>query len=219
VNIFGHACLAAEVRPEATFVFGAMLPDLAGMAGLRVASVAHSAADAGRYFHYATDAAFHRAEPFQTLCITATRALGAAGLRRGPARAIGHVGVELLLDGWLASEHGVPVLYAEALALTPALSPQIVFRREADATPLLELCERIATAPLSPDAWCEPDRLAARLVRILARRPLLALEAGVLPAVRVWAERARVEIAGVAPALLEEVRRSLATLGSPQEKR
>jgi hypothetical protein len=104
VNFFGHACLAAEARPEAAFVFGAMLPDLASMSGLRISSIAHAKTDSGRRFHYVTDAAFHRAERFQSLCTGATRALSAAGLRRGPARAIGHVGVELLLDGWLASE-------------------------------------------------------------------------------------------------------------------
>jgi hypothetical protein len=209
VNFFGHACLAAEVRREAAFVFGAMLPDLASMAGLRVASIAHAETDAGRRFHFATDAAFHRVEGFRSLCSTATRALAAAGLRRGPARAIGHVGIELLLDGWLASEQGVPALYAEALGLTPALAPSLVFRPESDAAPLVELCERIAVAPLTPDLWCEPERLAARLVRILARRPLLALEASELPAVRAWAASAHDEVAYAAPALLVELRSRL----------
>jgi hypothetical protein len=209
VNFFGHGCLAAERRSDAAFVFGAMLPDLAAMAGLRVTGVAHAGADSGRRFHYATDAAFHRAEGFQALCVTATHALRDAGLRRGPARAIGHVGVELLLDGWLAAEQGVPALYGEALALVPALVPAIAFRAECDAAPLVELCGRIAAAPLAPDAWCEPERLAARLVRILARRPLLALEARELPAVRAWASGAWLEVGRVAPALLAEVRSTL----------
>jgi hypothetical protein len=209
VNFFGHGCLAAETRADAAFVFGAMLPDLAAMAGLRVSRVAHVQADAGRRFHYATDAAFHRAERFQALCVAATHALRDAGLRRGPARAIGHVGVELLLDGWLAAEQGVPALYGEALALGPALAPAIAFRVDRGAAPLVELCARIAAAPLSPDAWCEPDRLAARLVRILARRPLLALEARELPAVRAWGASARLEVARAAPTLLAEVRAEL----------
>jgi hypothetical protein len=229
VNFFGHACLAADTRPDAAFVFGAMLPDLAGMAGLRISEVAHADADAGRRFHYATDAAFHRAAGFSSLCSDATRALTAAGLRRGPARAIGHVGVELLLDGWLASERGVPALYGEALALGPALAPSIVFRvgrgvapllelcgRIAPA-PLLELCERIAAAPHPPEDWCAPERLTSRLARILGRRPLLALLAGELPAVCGWAARARPDVAAAAPALLEEVRGSLATVAPSRE--
>lgn len=210
MNFFGHGCLAAERRPDAAFVFGAMLPDLAAMAGLRVAGVAHAATDAGRRFHLATDAAFHRTERFQALCLESTRALRAAGVRRGPARAIGHVGVELLLDGWLAAEEGVPRLYGAALALGPELAPAVAFRADGSAAPLLELCERIARAPLSPDAWCEPERLAARLVRILAKRPVLALEAGELPAVRAWAAGARSEVTRSAAALLREVRSRLA---------
>lgn len=209
MNFFGHGCLAAERRSDAAFVFGAMLPDLAAMAGLRVAGVAHAGADAGRRFHYATDAAFHRAEVFHALCLAATHALHEAGLRRGPARAIGHVGIELLLDGWLAAERGVPALYGEALALGPVLAPAVVFRAERDPAPLVELCGRIAAAPLAPDAWCEPERLAARLVRILARRPRLALEARELPAVRAWAVGARREVGRAAPALLAEVRRGM----------
>ena len=209
MNFFAHACLAAEHRPEAAFVFGAMLPDLASMAGLRVTHVAHAAADAGRRFHYRTDAAFHGAERFQSLCTAATRALEAAGLRRGPARAIGHVGVELLLDGWLAGERGIPSLYGEALALGPALAPDLRFRGSGDGALLLELCERVGAAPLEPGAWCEPERLTARLVRILSRRPRLAPEASELPALRAWAVDARGTVARAAPALLDEVWRAL----------
>jgi hypothetical protein len=205
VNFFGHGWLAARERADAAFVFGAMLPDLASMAGLRVHSVAHEAADAGRRFHLATDAAFHRSERFQALCVGATLALREAGVRRGPARAVGHVGVELLLDGWLAGAHGVPELYGRALALGPSLGPAIAFRGEARLAPLTELCARIAGARLPPDAWCEPARLAARLARILARRPRLALDASELGVVRAWARGGRAEVASVAPELLAEI--------------
>jgi hypothetical protein len=178
------------------------------MAGLRVASVAHPVVAAGCRFHYATDAAFHRAEQFGLLCGAATRALREAGLRRGPGRAIGHVGVELLLDGWLAAEGRVPLLYAEALSLGPCLAPAIAFGRAGRAAPLVDLCGRIAAAP--HPGWCEPERLAERLVRILARRPALALEPQELPAVRAWAATARAEVARAAPLLLAEVRAGLA---------
>ena len=212
MNFFGHAWLAARARPESAFVFGAMLPDLAAMVGLRVERVAHAAADEGRRFHLATDAVFHASERFEALVLGSTRALREAGLRSGPARAIGHVGVELLLDGWLAERHGVPALYDAALARGPSLVPSVSFRSRADAAPLGELCARIRDAALPPDAWCEPERLAARLVRILARRPRLALEARELPAVRAWAAGARDGVAREGPALLDEVRRELGGL-------
>src|SRR5262245_43693270 len=124
-----------------------MLPDFAAMVGVRVVSVAHAAADDGCRFHHETDDLFHRAACFQSLCHAATRALSGAGVRRGPARAIAHVGIELLLDDWLAAEQGVPGCYREALSLAPRLAPAIAFRLAADAEPLLELCERIAAAP------------------------------------------------------------------------
>jgi hypothetical protein len=205
MNFFGHAWLAARARPDAAFVFGAMLPDLAAMLGLRVEGVADAAVDGGRRFHLATDAAFHRSERFAALVRGSTAALRASGLRPGPARAIGHVGVELLLDGWLAARHGVPALYDAALSRAPSLATAISFRREGDAAALGDLCTRIRDAALPPSAWCEPERLAARLARILARRPRLALEAAELPAVRAWAASGAAQVARAAPGLLAEL--------------
>jgi hypothetical protein len=205
MNFFGHAWLAARARPDAAFVFGAMLPDLAAMAGLRVERVAHAAVDAGRRFHLATDAAFHRSQRFASLVLGGTRALRAAGLRTGPARAVSHVGVELLLDGWLAGRHGVPRLYDAALASGPSLVAQVALRGGADAAPLGALCARIRGAGLPPDRWCEPERLAARLARILAHRPRLALAASELAAVRAWGVGATDEVAREGPGLLAEL--------------
>src|SRR5262245_38416990 len=210
MNFFGHAWLAAHEQAEPDFVFGAMLPDLAAMVRLRVEHVTHPATAAGRRFHLATDAAFHRSARFGVLVAAHTRVLRAAGLRPGPARAIGHVGVELMLDGWLAERHGVPPLYDAALARGPALLPAVSFRSRADGAPVAELCARIRDAALGPDAWCEPTRLVARLTRILAARPRLRLEARELPAVRDWAEGARASVARAAPELLTGVRRELA---------
>jgi hypothetical protein len=212
MNFFGHAWLASHRRRDSAFVFGAMLPDLAAMVRLRVERVAHAATAEGRSFHLATDAAFHRSERFGALVSSSTRALREGGLRPGPARAIGHVGVELLFDGWLAERHGVPALYDAALADGPALLPSVSFRSQAETAPLEALCARIRDARLPPHAWCEPERLTARLVRILAARPRLALEAQELPAVRSWAASARVGIAREAPALLDGVRRELAAI-------
>ena len=218
MNFFGHGCLAAETRPDAAFVVGAMLPDLAAMAGLRVTGVAHAAADDGRRFHYATDAAFHRAAGFGELSARAAQELLDAGVRRGPARAIAHVGVELLLDGWLAEVHGVPAAYDAALALGPRLAGAIAFHA-AGAAGLLEVCERVASAPHAHAAWCEPARLGSRLARILGPRPLLALERSELPAVTAWAAAARGEVARAAPALLAEVRAALSYGASREEAR
>jgi hypothetical protein len=56
-------------------------------------------------------------------------------------------------------------------------------------------------------------------VRILARRPQLALAASELPAVRAWAAGARGEVERAAPALLSELREGLATVAPFAEAR
>jgi hypothetical protein len=205
MNFFGHAWLAAKRRSDPAFVFGAMLPDLAGMLRLRVESVRDPHLEEGRLFHLATDAMFHRLSAFERLTRSSTRALREAGLRSGPARAVGHVGVELLLDGWIAERHGTPAAYAPALGRGPSLLRSVVFRGQSDAAPLADLCRRIADARLPPQDWCAPDRLAARLVRILAPRPRLALAASELPALRVWAAEGREAVTSEAPRLLDEL--------------
>jgi hypothetical protein len=59
VNFFGHAALAAARQSDPGFVLGAMLPDLAPLAGLRIAAVDAEEVAAGRAFHVAADARFH----------------------------------------------------------------------------------------------------------------------------------------------------------------
>lgn len=205
VNFFGHAWLAVERRPDAGFVLGAMLPDLAAMAGVRIERVADGAAAAGLRFHHEADAAFHRAAGFRALSTAATRALSGAGVSRGPARAIAHVGIELLLDGWLAKERGVPEAYLAALGTAPVLAPAIVLRPARSPARLLAVCERVAAAPVADAAWCEPEPLALRLARILAPHPRLALAARELPAVAAWAAGARSAVAAAGPRLWSEV--------------
>jgi hypothetical protein len=215
MNFFGHAWLAAKRRSDPAFVFGAMLPDLAAMLRLRVSSVRDAHLEEGRRFHLASDAVFHRLPAFERLNRASTLALREAGLRSGPARAVSHVGVELLLDGWIAERHGTPAPYAPALRRGPSLLKSVVFRGQSDPAPLADLCRRIAGARLPPEDWCAPDRLAARLVRILAPRPRLALVASELPALRIWAAEGRTAVASEAPLLLEELE---ALLGSESSR-
>ncbi len=210
MNFFGHAWLAAKRHGDPAFVFGAMLPDLAAMVRLRVERVVDVPLAEGRRFHLATDAAFHGLPSFERLVLGSTRALREAGLRSGPARAVGHVGVELLLDGWIAERHGEPAPYKPALDRGPALLGAVVFRGRPDPAPLGDLCRRIADARLPPEAWCAPERLTARLVRILAPRPRLALIASELPALRAWAAEGRSAVAAEAPRLIEALEARLA---------
>ena len=96
----------------------------------------------------------------------------------------------------------MPAPYRSALDHGPALLGAVTFRGRADPAPLADLCRRIADASHPPGDWRAPERLAPRLVRILARRPRLALAASELPALRAWVAEARASVDEEAPELL-----------------
>lgn len=202
MNFFGHATLAAAHWPEPSFVLGAMLPDLAAMAGDRIASVADPVVRSGVAFHHETDAAFHAAGPFLDLCISGRQALEAAGVGRGAARAVAHVGSELLLDGWIARTRGISPHYDAALARGPALESALRWRRGIGERHWAPLCARVEQSPI-PIAYDDPTFVCERLVRILSRRPRLALVPAELPAVRHWLAGAREVLPRSAGSLLE----------------
>jgi len=206
VNFFGHATLALEQetqgRSDARYVLGAMLPDFASMARIRMAGVDDRDIEAGVAFHHRTDDAFHGAPTFIALMNEAQDELEEAGLGHGSAMAVAHVGVELLLDGELVERSGVPASYHEALATADAP----IRWRQADGTARWEyLRDRLREAPL-PHGYRDPQFVAERLVRILASRPRLALEPAGIDPVFAWSHRARAPVAEATDDLLDEVR-------------
>lgn len=214
VNFFGHAWLAAGRNADPRFVLGAMLPDLAPMAGLRLRGADDAALSAGIAHHLAVDAAFHALPTFQMLTADAARALQRAGVRRGPARGAAHIGIELLLDGWLARRCGVPDAYRTALAYAPQLGALLRFasgRLRAQNTTRAtggaawtfpELCRKLAASPL-PEAYAEPSYTAARVAAALARRPRLALNPAERNACAAWLRPAARTLAASAESLLD----------------
>lgn len=203
MNFFGHAWLAARRSGDPDFVLGAMLPDLAPMAGLRIVALADPAIAAGHAFHLRTDAVFHRSASFGALLAGAGRSLEAAGVRRGPARGAAHVGVELLLDGWIAAEHGEPASFPAALAAGRSLGTRVSFAGGDSARALATVCCRIPEAGL-PHAYADPAFTAERIRRVLARRPRLALSRAEAQQVASWAHRALHQVAEAGPDLLRE---------------
>lgn len=220
VNFFGHAWLAAGRNADPRFVLGAMLPDLAPMAGLRLRGANDAALSAGIAHHLAVDAVFHALPAFQMLTADAARALRRAGLRRGPARGAAHIGIELLLDGWLARRCGVPDAYRTALAYAPQFGALLRFapgrpcaqttiatahRNPSNAAGVAwtfpELCRKLAASPL-PEAYAEPNYTAARVAAALARRPRLALNPAERNACAVWLRPAARTLAARAESLL-----------------
>jgi hypothetical protein len=81
-----------------------MLPDFETMVGVPLLEVRDDDIQRGIDLHHRTDEAFHHAPSFLALCARALDRLTEAGVRRGTARAVGHIGAEMFLDGWLVRE-------------------------------------------------------------------------------------------------------------------
>ncbi len=212
MNFFAHALLAEQRRDNPAWILGSMLPDFASMAGLRLRGVVTqprlgAELRAGVAFHHVCDDAFHGAPIFIALMDGARDELEARGLDGGPALAIGHVGVELLLDGWLVQQRGVPTSYRSALSIAATAADDLVWHPPSFDSPadrFRAMCRRLAGAPV-PEAYAQPDFVAERLIRILATRPALAVPPRHEHEVHAWARRNVAVIAERASELLAEV--------------
>lgn len=210
MNFFGHATVALFRAADPAFVFGAMLPDFAGMVGARVeGSAKRSELQRGIELHHRTDDAFHGAPIFVDQCSAAMTSLTAAGLSRGSARAVGHVGTELLLDGWLASNNTARDAYREALQAGPSLVNEVSFRDNDSPERCRYLLSRLSGAPI-PERYAEVDFVTERLAFILASRPRLALLPHDIEAVRSYLREAQARVITLAPELIEHVRMAVA---------
>ena len=113
MNFFGHAALAAshfsereplEAHQLPTLCLGAMLPDFIGMLRLGRPTVHDLVLARGVAFHHGTDEVFHELPGFQRLSRQAFSWLLERDMPRGPARAVAHMGIEMLLDEVMASD-------------------------------------------------------------------------------------------------------------------
>jgi len=210
LNYFAHARLASRFDPGPAFVLGAMLPDFAGMLGARIQRIDDEPLRRGEAHHHAQDRAFHRAPGFRDLVVEGTGWLRRHGVSRGPARGAAHVGVELLLDGALLGDATADDAYLAALADAPALDAAILWSsgEAAQHWPLLRL--RLRDAGL-PHALRDPGRVALRVARALARRPLLRLAPHECDTLERWLREAQPDVVRLAPALLAQ---TLERLGS-----
>jgi len=215
MNFFGHAVIArrhefAQGRLRPAFILGAMLPDFASMLRVRPPLASHPEVSAGVRFHHLTDDAFHGSESFLEFSRRASTTLGAQGLSRGSARAVGHVGVELLLDAALAREPGANEAYL--LALESATDDRIASTIRWETSDSIErfrhLCHTLSSrGKIRGDATAEV--FADRLHAILATRPRLALDDAGHSVVRDWVVTTRPLIASEAPSWLRDIERRL----------
>jgi hypothetical protein len=207
MNFFGHATVAYERSAAPRFVLGAMLPDLAGMASLRISAVHDPELALGVELHHATDRAFHAVPAFRAACSSALVVLEPQGVTRASARAVGHVGAELLLDGLLSDDQPARAAYTSALdaAVDERLERDVAWHAHADGERLHQLLVRLRSAPL-PQGYRDVGFVCDRLERILSTRPRLALQPQDLKPVRSWLEHAREQLARERDAILAAVR-------------
>ena len=204
MNFFGHAAIAGRYRADPVFVLGAMLPDWCTMLGLRTPAPPEDTLGAGIVFHHVTDRAFHELVSFRAFCRDATAWLDARGVRRGTARAVAHVGVELFLDAALAESEAARGHYEGALAAGQQPEPFELSR----FTP--EECARLgglARVLAQRGVTKAPDTalVVTRLKRALATRPRLAIEPRDEPAVGDWVELFRERVVASTPHVMSEL--------------
>jgi hypothetical protein len=220
MNFFGHAALAADhfagAEPAlladelARVCAGAMLPDFLGMLRLSRPNVRDGSVARGVAFHHRTDEVFHELAAFQRLSRDAFAWLSEHGLPRGPARAVAHIGIEILLDEVLARDAAARTAYLSALeAPLPAL---LDFAKTEEAERLAALQRTLlarAALPSTPAA----ELVAERIARSLSGRPRLAVDARGQQLLGGWVVRARPRVDAEAPEVLAMLRARLASFG------
>jgi hypothetical protein len=218
MNFFGHAAITAQTFRAPTVALpgdalaklcaGSMLPDFLSMLGLKRPRVDEHWVQRGVDFHHATDHAFHDLPAFHALSRQAFTWLSERDLPRGPARAVAHIGVEMLLDEAIAEDAHARASYRAALDVP--LVELLVFVAAEDAGRLASLTRVLAErAPASAEPPA-PELLAERIHRTLARRPRLATDARGQQLLVAWVTAARPVVAVEAPQLFRDLRAQLA---------
>ena len=193
MNFYGHAVFAARLSTDRGYVLGSMLPDFEGMSGTRLLATDHDGIREGVALHHATDSIFHGAPEFLELCSSGLADLTALGIPRATARAVAHVGTELVFDSYLIAEYGEELDYVASLEA--ANGDELGARMEfADGGGRFESLRRRLVDFGVPRAYADPGFVADRLVNALAGRPRLAMRDGERDRVAAWVESARPRI-------------------------
>ena len=217
MNFVGHSAIARHTSDDPAFVLGSMLPDFASMSGARLGKHEHVALAAGIADHHRTDDAFHTTPTFVALCRDEGAALDAAGLPWGAARAVAHVGTELVLDGLLLAQPEVERGYVDAIEAIEWLRPALRFEKEGLAR-FLELHARLSRYG-PPHGYRDPMFVRDRLVQILDRRPRLALGEGGAELLGAFMPGMAARVIQAAPALLAELSQALLPRNTPTPAR
>jgi hypothetical protein len=201
MNVLGHASVAlAWGGDDPAFVLGAVLPDLASMVHVRIdRSRLDGPLGDGMSCHIDADAIFHDHRDFRAGSAALRRDLAGEGLDRGPVRAVGHAGWELLLDGTLLGS-SAEAAYWRALDMGELALDAVA---EPDRNRWLGLLSYRRRRPRL--RYDEPPWIAERLHDLLARRPRLRFSREELPAVARVLGAHTGAVAAVGPGVLAAV--------------
>lgn len=205
MNFVGHAHFARRIQTLPRFVLGAMLPDLASMAGAKLREQDELTIAAGVRDHHLVDDVFHAAPTFCRLQAEAAEELSARGVGWGGARAVAHVAPELFLDGLLLEEDDTLELYREAVTEAGRAETLAAIRFHAEGHARFASVHQRLTSYGPPHGYRDPKFVGDILFRILRERPRLALTASDAVVLEDLLPRLQRRVIEAAPALLAEV--------------
>lgn len=200
MNFLGHTHVALASGDDPVFVLGAVLPDLASMAGVRI-DRARSGGPLhdGIRCHIETDAEFHGHPLFRQGSAAIRTDLVPLELPVGASRAIGHIGWELLLDGTLVGTRTETAFQYALIEGEQALAA-IVTADQDRWRAFLDRWRALADGRLRYD---EPFWVAERLYLMLRSRPRLAFPEPALAGVAGVLEQHAPVVAGAAAEMLD----------------
>jgi hypothetical protein len=216
VNLVGHVAVTVGRDPAVSsdYALGCALPDLAAMLRVRLE---RPGGDLGRGVacHHECDAVFHRSPWFRTGLHDVRAALTDRGVDLGPARACGHAGLEMLLDGVLVSDPLVAGAFDRVLIdLVEPADEVVLLAGRSDRARWRAGLSRVASG-LDPRRYRDPRFVAERLHAMTRGRRRIELPAEQVDRVADVLGSRSPEIVRSAPAVLDDIRARLRTGPGP----
>jgi hypothetical protein len=206
VNFYAHVSIATLYAADEAMALGAMLPDLASLLGVKPPPTTHPGIHDGYVLHHVTDAVFHDLPLFRLTCREQCAHLTHLGLKRGPARAAAHVGLEFLLDDAPALDAPTHQLFCASLAsaTTEGLAAKLDWQSRENAEQFQNLRNRLLAAELSPHGLAA-NVVAERIFRTLLSRPRLAIRSEQVDILTDWIQSLRRQGTGIFCSFVEQV--------------
>jgi len=208
MNLSGHIIVAATAwgQASAALHMASALPDIASIGGFRLTGSSDNAdVTVGIAAHHKTDRLFHGHRWFLDLNRDIRAELVGLGVGRGPARAVAHVGVELLLDGHLLAQSAGAQMNSTAFGVLHEIHSDVAsLVVDKDQDQWLRYLNKF-TDRRAPINLGDPAAVAERLWMILSRRPRLMLDSNHINVVTRSLQAVKPHIDATAEDLVDEL--------------